>query len=963
MSFDIPFLTAKMKRFLELEEHEALVGTIKFGRTRIDTEKKVAGGRFARSPNFMIPCPRPERPVSSDGRVTFHFSHSFVVKQAPGPTKGKSKSTALTLAGDGEGYSTDAADHERYITREGAVMPITAGAYDQYIHAGNIDASGGAIFTNIHRLVGERAKFWDAVTRRERTPSPDIATVYSGRLTATQWAELLSSPDCPTKLKAGLDAGLSMRSHTGIAIELTFRDFTIVQKRLKKLGLWSKDHPPLTIKRGRGGRIQRRLVAEFPLGLNDVARLRITQRFADHLAEKGMMYTAVVHAPDHHNNERNYHLHIAAYDRPCRYLEEHGCWDFDYAVPVKGQHKRETFPFRQPKIGELTRSSSGGSRREHGKLIFNELRETFANFCNDELRDIGINRLFDHRSFAAMNIKQAPSRHLGTRAAALEAVGVPTNIGTENAEKSWQGEFDRLVDAHEIRRRVRSDCSTHAAERLAFLQSTEPSSILNTELKTLKGRLDDLIAEIGDKERDVLFMHLTLQMAYSRADNTAEVCQRLLDAIAQGTATKADQDAEDKIRARLRLAEAHSDRIDAATHADVQAAIQLAETLNFQAEQIEKIMATICELIDRVDSAMLGRRSEIGPEPAQLQQHVAAERCSPPSRKSREIEAYFRAPLDYQDEWDNIFHRIVFGDIVVEPPSKEVPAYHVPGISKADLDKLLNPIFQARSQGRLKAIYEGRQRALRRESSRAAERADRDQSPVFPEALGSNSVAKEVDEAITMDRGSHAPSTQHPDAPSVDYAALKRKALEKLERDRAEAMATWIEDYRKHHRGCLPVKFDGCDVVLDVSLLPKSLQAMAIAFEDKVTTFLVNELGAIRTEIAELLEVVPDFVESHSTGVVARPNVFPDKLRPHLRLLFDSDPVTQNAVNRALAAQASASVSTIATPQLPPPALLGEEAIQIRNAPLLPASGIVDSSPCHIAQTWHETKKGNGVNR
>ena len=967
MVLDIHLLTAKMKLFLELNEHEALVGTIKFGRPRIDPEKKVVGGRFTRSPNFTIPCPRSERPASSDGRVAFHFSHSFVVKQASRPIKGTSRSTALTFAGDGEGHATDAADHERYISREGAMMPITAGAYDQYIEAGNIDASGGAIFTNIHPLMHERVKFWDAVTRRERTPSPDVVTVYPGRLTGSQWSGLLASTDCPTTLKTRLNARPFTPSHEGIAFELTFRDFTRVKKLLKNSGAWSENHPPLTIKRGRGGRIQRRLVAEFPLGINDVARLRITQRFVDHLADRHMMYTAVVHAPDQHNNLRNYHLHIAAYDRPCRYLEEYGCWDFDYAVRVIGQHKRETFPFRQPKIGELTRSCSGGSRREHGKLLFNELRETFANFCNDELRNIGINRLFDHRSYAAMNIKQQPARHLGTRAAALEAVGIPTIIGTENAEKSWQGEFDRIVEAHATRKRLRSDCSAHAGEIIALLQSTEPSHILNSTLETFKGRLDDLIAEVGDKERDLLFMHLTLQMAYSRADNTADVCQRLLDAIEQGTATKADQDAEGQIRERLRLAEAHSDRIDAATHSEVKAAGELAETLKVQAERIDKIMATIGELIDRADAAVLDRRSGTRPEPAQAAQHNETPGRSSQSRKSREIEAYFHAPLDYQDEWDNVFDRIVFNDTVVEPPSAEVPVYHVPGISKADLDKLLNPIFQVRSQSRLSAICEEQERCRKRKASLAAEQAVGDGPQIVPRPLATNPSAREVDESIEIEREAQIPVAQHSRPASVDYDALERKASEKLERDRAEAMMSWIEEYRTYHHGCLPVTFDGRNVTLDVSALPKRLQAMAASFEDRVTKFLVNELDAMRDEIIELLARAPDVVERRSNGVAARPNVFPDNLQPHLQLLFDNDPVTRDAVGRALAAQANSGVNTIATPGLSTPPLLRKQELQslqqiastqTRHAPMLPSSDIPATDASHIAQAWHEKKNG-----
>src|SRR3546814_18668078 len=98
---------------------------------------------------------------------------------------------------------------------------------------------------------------------------------------------------------------------------------------------YSDHNPPFEFKSGRGGSVQFRLVAELPYELTPEDRALIVQNFCDHLGgpetrdgadggqqSVGMMYTAVIHAPDAHNDLRNYHLHIVAPDRQAKSLSE-----------------------------------------------------------------------------------------------------------------------------------------------------------------------------------------------------------------------------------------------------------------------------------------------------------------------------------------------------------------------------------------------------------------------------------------------------------------------------------------------------------------------------------------------------------------------------------------------------------------------------------------------------------------
>src|SRR5690606_14383571 len=150
--------------------------------------------------------------------------------------------------------------------------------------------------------------------------------------------------------------------------------------------------PPVEFKSGRGGRIQIRFVAELPHEVTPEDRALIVQNFCDRLAsletridpdgterKVGMMYTAVIHAPDAHNDSRNYHLHIVAHDRPARYLEDEGQWDFEVQehYHVKGMD-RVRHPFRQNKIGEVSQHESRTGKENSGKDFIPAMRADFA---------------------------------------------------------------------------------------------------------------------------------------------------------------------------------------------------------------------------------------------------------------------------------------------------------------------------------------------------------------------------------------------------------------------------------------------------------------------------------------------------------------------------------------------------------------------------------------------------------
>ena len=234
--------------------------------------------------------------------------------------------------------------------------------------------------------------------------------------------------------------------------------------------------PPIRFKSGSGGRTQIRMVAELPHELNAEDRARIVMRFCELLGSLetreyedgterrvGLMYTAVVHAPDAHNDHRNYHLHIVAHDRPARWLDEHGCWDFQFEEYFKHTgEKRVRRPFRQKKITQVSQGSHVTKKQNSGRDFLPHLRREYARITNDMLEKRGIARRYDPQAYAKMGIARTPTEHLGTAAAALESIGVPTVVGTLNAISIWR-------DAEgNISRKVRQDDQRSRAAQIEF---------------------------------------------------------------------------------------------------------------------------------------------------------------------------------------------------------------------------------------------------------------------------------------------------------------------------------------------------------------------------------------------------------------------------------------------------------------------------------------------------------------
>jgi hypothetical protein len=549
--------SAQVRALLKIDEERALAKQIKVRRPKKDEErsKEHGGGRWRTDADLKVPGPFWHRPVSPEGRVSFHFGWTTVAKS----------STGNSIVTDSRGRTSETdrkpSDHDKYIARPDAVMTIGPAEYDQYAaKEGATDLSTGckevALMSNISLDPAVRANFWDAVHTSARKAGQDRLILDPTRGSKREWRDLAAAPDVPDEIKviaADFVSGKRTRkaelpmteSGAKVFIELICR---LIPRADRKKG-------PVRFARARNGRTQYRLETELPDGIDDAARVRIMARVAQEVQATGAMYTIVVHEPDEHNDRRNSHLHLVAHDRPAKLID--GRWDFTIGTAVEGQSGRVRFEKRSKKV--TIAGLKTATNRGDFEAFLRGLRGRFAEICNEELSKAGQTRLFDPRSYQAMGIDRAPTKPLGTRLAPLEAAGVPTHVGISNAEIIWTHELQTQL------RRCQEDSEKRHTEldilekRVGGVAPQDPptaaAAVVLASARRASSVLDTLEPELA--EYDVM-----LAMARARPAKVLDTCSRILAEIEAGRGSSNDRKNQHLIARRRDEATAFLAEID-----------------------------------------------------------------------------------------------------------------------------------------------------------------------------------------------------------------------------------------------------------------------------------------------------------------------------------------------------------------------------------------------------------------
>ena len=615
-------------------------------------EKGVAITKLTR---LAVPIVRPIRAATPDGVTSFHFSHEAITKTA---TERVSDSGSKTRPGS-------ARDHSRYLERETALARDEEGVVERLenetetepkteteIEADEIKKAFGqaeagsvyierqealavstngvaVLYSNIADSAAERRKFWSLVEEHESQPGTDSMRVRMN-VNFDMWTRVLADPACPEEVKVTLtkaDPDLEVRIQT---------DSNEAMRRLMMRHGWT---PPKRQKReetaeerearekqedkqsgvifedARGGRIQFRIIGELPHETDHEGRVRILRGMAQEFEKRNLPYMAVMHAPDHTNNDKNWHFHLIYYDRPVdRFvndrrhpsnlhlyphikdgpqkaamkaealdriglpeLDKHvGKWNF--TVPMqkrrKSRHNLTRYPFAQNK------------NRECNKRDFiPKLRKRLADLTNEELERVGSIRRLDPRRYPEIGIDRSPDMHLGTKLSQHEELGIPTGIGKLNEQNQWNFimggiQRDQEKREQELNRDVsqmRSNLSATAPEKVDADLIT--SAIIGYEQNKRAANEHEIIARHIEEH---------YWRAQSRAQRLEETCQKHLKAIKDGKASSKVKKHEQDYRAKLAEARDHLAGIDhlmAAEIRQIATSREIAARLTLESDQ------------------------------------------------------------------------------------------------------------------------------------------------------------------------------------------------------------------------------------------------------------------------------------------------------------------------------------------------------------------------------------------
>ena len=217
------------------------------------------------------------------------------------------------------------------------------------------------------------------------------------------------------------------------------------------------------------------------------------------------MVVGAIHRPDPHNQNRNWHMHVDVYDRPARWLEKHGCWDFAYAT--KDRWGRTHFPLRQNKVALLTRSPDGGHHRYYGRAMVKAERARLVAILN-EVQSPEAPR-YVVGTYKENGIVLTPTAKLGTKATALEEKGVITQRGIANAHIAF-GDMFRAAD----RRRREDDRALDLRLKKLARESLMRRPL---DLDGIKNAIEDLKRLYRRRQEQEEF-EIGVLMARARAD-------------------------------------------------------------------------------------------------------------------------------------------------------------------------------------------------------------------------------------------------------------------------------------------------------------------------------------------------------------------------------------------------------------------------------------------------------------
>jgi len=294
-----------------------------------------------------------------------------------------------------------------------------------------------------HKTISKRNDISDS--QKDATSAPS----HQGYIERLEAVDTTSDDLSNTAAEAGLVGGRSRDdaggfSYPGLFYEVGRESFgTLGENKADRKNFWRL----VETSEGRTARVQNRIIAELPHEVSDRERRQISMKFCAKLAEYSLPFWATIHSPTKSNDKRNFHLHIAYYDRPSSRRKD-GLWDFSILEErIKPNRSRVTVrPFKQNKSNEV-----------RSRDWVKGLRSHFAEVNNEILEAGGHSKRLDPRSYRESGIKKTPTEHLGFKSNAWEKFGLETTRGHRNSRKEYhwrifdaRSRWDDLIAEHDV---------------------------------------------------------------------------------------------------------------------------------------------------------------------------------------------------------------------------------------------------------------------------------------------------------------------------------------------------------------------------------------------------------------------------------------------------------------------------------------------------------------------------------
>ncbi|MFS0773016.1 MobA/MobL family protein [Sphingomonas sp. 1P08PE] len=543
-------MTEALRRRIDWQEREALVGTIRPGRQRGGEGVSSRKSRWLGTINLQRPAPG-ARPMTADGRTGFHTRLSTIGKS--GSASGSRSDSAGNPAVGQERYLTDnwarelsrAAGAERYVADSGTGEDAVGDPNSRVVFIHSNIADDGA----------ERIAFWERAWALDRRAGAPRLRLNLTTMSEKDWNALLADPHAPSTVRS-VAASLRSGGQSTDGRRFVRKGARFLELELGDADLgWARQigtrfgSDPAT--RGvhfvapRLGQVQKQFVAALPAELDAAAHRDIVTAFCAELDALGIPFTAALHAPDGYNHHANHHPHIIFYPAVCE-RDAHGRFDL-----ASGRKLRP---------GELAGWTRERRENTHHRACASAdataLRTRVAQICNVHLEQARSRRRYDPRRYEEMGLAAAPTVPLGKAASALVKAGIDVAMDRDNAQTYWSAR--KLDQANRARER-----RDHHLELLGRFRTTQASGGDRRSAALIEA-LASTFRRI-EEGRDALDeLMLQQAMARSAAERLADNCARLLEHIDAGRARAADVRERDRIAARHQLALAHLREIERA---------------------------------------------------------------------------------------------------------------------------------------------------------------------------------------------------------------------------------------------------------------------------------------------------------------------------------------------------------------------------------------------------------------